>query len=41
VEIVDSEGTFEDGQQQLRRDLDASLKRTARLIAGRARKRPA
>jgi prevent-host-death family protein len=41
VEIVGSDDDFERGRQLLRRDLDASLKQTARLIAGRVRKRPA
>jgi prevent-host-death family protein len=41
VEIIGSEDDFERGRHQLRRDLDASLRRTARLIAGRARPRSA
>jgi len=41
VEIVGGERDLERSQQQLRRDVDASLQRTARLVTGRARKRPA
>lgn len=41
VEIVGSADDLERGRQLLRRNLDASLKRTARLIAGRARTRSA
>jgi len=40
VEIVGSEDDLKRSQHGLQRDLDASLKRTARLIEGRARKRP-
>ena len=39
VEIVGTERDLDRSQQRLRRDLDTSLERTARLIEGRPRKR--
>lgn len=40
VQIVGGERDLERDQHELRRDVDASLERTARLITGRAPKRP-